>query len=421
MWTSEPGVTWDWAGFGYNVTNNNGAPNGFGRINGAHGQAYMRFDTGGNLYFYNTNTGGTRYTNMELYSNNTVYFNNYATGGNSLRAPIFYDSNNTGYFADPAGRSRLSSMDYGDGGYYLAGGSWGYRHNTPYGYIEFGPANTSHAHIYTDRGNFYFNVNEMYMNGRFVLNENLWINNKYFGSDGAIYGTIFYDSNNSAYYYDGASDNSTRMRGVSNETMAHMALSGQTRSSTQYYQARARITSDQNYWIGSMGWGTVDMNTVADWGSGFIDSWSNPGNQPAGTSHWVGTQAYHYSNGSARYGWQMVGGPIAGLWFRNTWGSFSGWRKIVMYGLNEYSTDLWASILYDSNDSGYYCDPNGTNRFNNVDTNSIYSRDWFRNNNSGQGLYNQSTGMHIYSNNGYIKHAGGGYGYGGVAHYNNYE
>lgn len=32
------------------------------------------------------------------------------------------------------------------------------RHNTSHGYIELGPANTSHAHILTDRSNFYFNT-----------------------------------------------------------------------------------------------------------------------------------------------------------------------------------------------------------------------------------------------------------------------
>ena len=32
---------------------------------------------------------------------------------------------------------------------------------TPYGWIQFGPANTSHAHIYTDRSNFYFNKTDI--------------------------------------------------------------------------------------------------------------------------------------------------------------------------------------------------------------------------------------------------------------------
>ena len=53
-------------------------------------------------------------------------------------------------------------------GYSVAQGSWGLRNTTPSGYIEFGPANTGHAHIYTDRSNFYFNVNTMYQNGHLL-------------------------------------------------------------------------------------------------------------------------------------------------------------------------------------------------------------------------------------------------------------
>ena len=47
-------------------------------------------------------------------------------------------------------------------------GSWT-RNQTPYGYIEFGPANASWAHIYTDRANFYFNKN-LYVNNNLVWN-----------------------------------------------------------------------------------------------------------------------------------------------------------------------------------------------------------------------------------------------------------
>jgi hypothetical protein len=110
MWASEPGVTWDWAGFGYNVTNNGGSPSGFGRLNGSHGQAYMRFSTGGDLYFYNTNTSGTRFSAMDLYASNYIYVHNYLQGGNSLRAPIFFDSNNTGYYVNPDGASYIWTL-----------------------------------------------------------------------------------------------------------------------------------------------------------------------------------------------------------------------------------------------------------------------------------------------------------------------
>jgi hypothetical protein len=101
MWASEPGNTWDWAGFGYNVDNSLNSGGGayyFGRPNTNFGQAYMRFSTAGHTYFYNTDTGGTRRTNMEMYSSGYIYVNNYLQAGNSLRAPIFYDTDTNYYF-----------------------------------------------------------------------------------------------------------------------------------------------------------------------------------------------------------------------------------------------------------------------------------------------------------------------------------
>ena len=142
----------------------------------------------------------------------------------------------------------------------------------------------------------------------------------------------------------------------------------------KYGNSRPNITSDSNYWVGTMGWGRVDMNSVFDYGSGFIDSWSNPGNQPSGTSHWVGTQALHYTNGSNRYGWQMVGGPITNLRFRSTWGGFRSWRTIPV--LDENSTNggaMYAGIYYDSNNTGYYSNPGDTSRMNQIQANTYYS------------------------------------------------
>jgi hypothetical protein len=104
MWCSEPGVTWDWAGFGYNVMNDGGTPGGFGRVNTSFGQAYMRMSTGGDWYFYNTTSGGTRSTTMQLSSGGAVIaFNN-------VQAPIFYDYNNTAYYGDFASTSVMNNV-----------------------------------------------------------------------------------------------------------------------------------------------------------------------------------------------------------------------------------------------------------------------------------------------------------------------
>lgn len=68
----------------------------------------------------------------------------------------------------------------------------GLRHTTSSGYIDFGPANANHAHIYTDRPNFYFNKS-LTVNGSSVVNT----------SD--IRSKIFYDVDNTGYYIHPAS------------------------------------------------------------------------------------------------------------------------------------------------------------------------------------------------------------------------
>ena len=97
------------------------------------------------------------------------------------------------------------------------------------------------------------------------------------------------------------------------------------------YNGREQSTSDTNYWVGTMGYGSTNFDTVFDYGSGFVDSWSNPTNQPSSqTSHWVGMQALHYTNSSARYGWQMLmgAGNNAYLYVRGKWNNAGSWAKV---------------------------------------------------------------------------------------------
>jgi hypothetical protein len=112
-----------------------------------------------------------------------------------------------------------------------------------------------------------------------------------------------------------------------------------------------------------MGWGTEDWNSVFDWGSGFVDSWSNPSNMPpGGAGHHTGIQSLHYTNGSSRYGWQLAGsGSADGLFYRHVWGGgFSSWRTIAQYNVNSATGDFYATVYYDSSNTAYYMDPSGT-------------------------------------------------------------
>jgi hypothetical protein len=351
--------------------------------------------------------------------------NNFVTQPGSFRAPIFYDSNNTGYYVDPSSFSNLNTgvraTDFyardwfrndnsGEGLYNQATAQHWYSDDDDYWNVAGGSsangirfrdeyAGTIRGYVYADSGN---NVGILNQSGSWRMRIVSGDYGLFNGS--SVRAPIFYDSNNTSYYFNGASDNSTRFRGVSNETMAFMGLSGQTRSSKEYYAARPRITSDQNYWTGAMGWGVIDMNTVANWGSGFIDSWGNPANQPAGASHWVGIQSYHYTNGSARYGWQMVGGPIGNLRFRNTWASFSSWRTIPILDVNDNNGGaMFAGIYYDANNTGYYTDPASTSNMNVISNEGQYGRWW-----EPKGVGGDSgNGAHAYR----IFQEGGGWSY----------
>ncbi len=58
---------------------------------------------------------------------------------------------------------------------------------------------------------------------------------------------------------------------------------------------------------------------------------------------------------------------------------------------------IYMPIIYDSNNTGYYVDPASTSNFNVTATNDEYTNGWFRNNVSGNGLYNQAVGAYWYA------------------------
>ena len=371
----------------------------------------------GNSLYLQWYVGGTTYLNGSLQAdiyydrNDTAYYGNFASTSymNDVRANIFYDRNDTAYyFGSSSGDSRFRTTtvtglynyewtrnyNAGQGIYNQATGRHFYSPGSTYWHLD--GASGSGGLIIYDR----YNGSQGSSTGRRGY---LYYDGSGFGllnsaggwgvrlNPGSSYTEIYritymddaranilYDRNNTAYYFNGASLRSTRFEGVSNRTMAHMNLPGHTRNSGELYRSRAQRTSDTNYWTGAMGWGTVDMNVVSTWGSGFIDSWSNPANQPSGTSHWVGTQAFHYRNSNTSgYGWQMVGGPIENLRFRSSWPSWRAWRTIPILDVNSTNGgSMYAGRYYDSNNTGYYVDPASTSELNTV---NLRGRTWFSN------------------------------------------
>jgi hypothetical protein len=266
----------------------------------------------------------------------------------------------------------------------LTSGAWsGIKSQTGSGYIDFGPANSSHAHIYTDRPNFYFNK-QLLVNGSTVWNagndgsgsgldadkldgkhassfalthshpylpssgkavdadklDGLDLHtgtnnhaNKVVRTDGNGYlnvgwintasGNMNYANNISRVYCS----NDGYLRYLSaREFKVLMGLSGRTTYDRRDY------TTDTNYHIGAISHGAESMDTTFHKGDGFTDNWSNPAGQPSGTSHWTGHQSLHYSNGSNAYGYQFVvgAGNPALTYIRGKWGSsgFTSWAKV---------------------------------------------------------------------------------------------
>jgi len=357
----------------------------------AYGWQMVGAHDAGSRWWLRGKWGGTTYPWYEvmLYDRNI--------GGGTFYAGYWYDGNNTGYYIDPNGSSQMSAVYANDwfraqgcAGFYFQSysrGLWSPEcEGNPYGHVAtngggrngWGGYGIFSRYTLMSTGGDNVGMHDSargwvwYMSGGEL---NLY----YAGSDRAsmrshgiyahsdVRAAIYYD-HDTGYYFDG--NGTSNMNRFTDRTKASMG------NTAKYNSPRWDFTGDSNYWVGSMGWGTTDLNSVWNWGSGFFDSWGNPGNQPAGTSHWTGIQTAHYTCGyGCGYGWQMVGGPISGLWFRNVWSSPSGWRKIAMYGLNEYSSDFYATIVYDSNNTGFYSDPNGTSALSRITVDSeIISR-----------------------------------------------
>lgn len=111
---------------------------------------------------------------------------------------------------------------------------------------------------------------------------------------------------------------------------------------------------------------------------------------------------------SAAFGYQYSGGTV-------NWGfsSTSGVVNVYADG-NFYATDSQFLVWHQGNLSNLSQLSNGpgyvVNGQSNVTFTDIYNNGWFRNNNAGQGLYNQSTGNHWYSNGTYWDTGQGGTG-----------
>ena len=239
--------------------------------------------------------------------------------GGDVQAPIFYDLDSTTYYANPASRSNFGSLDLNSGAVWDAttqGTSKGALHLDPGsttdhagGAITFGASDTSngttaHAGIYVrSDGSYgtrmYLSTTDSYATGskttiRLEAAGGLYVDR------GNMYAPIYYDKNDTNYYLDPASDSVLARADINGG--ANYPL--QT-SSSQRYMIQARNTGNST---------------------------------------------------NANYGWWWYMDTDFDMGFH---ADGAGDRLNLTRGGSLSSTlDMRSPIFYDSNNTGYYVDPN---------------------------------------------------------------
>jgi hypothetical protein len=179
---------------------------------------------------------------------------NFVTATGSFRAPIFYDSDNTGYYVDPASTSNLVRLNLNNGAnlglYVETAVADGSTRDAIYLYENSGQATGRQAISWYNGGQGYYKarmwteVGSSYAATQFgidvadnarTLSTRFYISNGEVYANGSFRAPIFYDSNNTAYYTDPASTSVLNGLTVAGGTIAT------TSGSPSYYMARAWV------------------------------------------------------------------------------------------------------------------------------------------------------------------------------------
>jgi hypothetical protein len=202
--------------------------------------------------------------------------------------------------------------------------------------------------------------------------------------------TIFYDSNNTAYYLDPASTSNLVGLTVANTITGSISgNSATTTLATKATRANGDFFIDDNYGNSVVGLYSANRyQGVFAMGNAYKLAADGTG---VGTLYGI---AWSHPN---------AGGVAANLNDHGALILLNGTYAAAISSSIRCATDMRTPIYYDSNNTVYYCDPASTSNLNaitaagNITAAQYYTGGWFRNNGSGNGLYNESTGQHFYS------------------------
>jgi hypothetical protein len=278
-----------------------------------------------------------------------VYVNNSLQAGSSVRAPIFYDSNNTSYYLDPASTSVLNQIQFPPNTAQISGNE-----TSSYGSIAIRGSRNGWRGIHIEGGG---NAPHLMFDGSanggiYFEGGGRWASYYSYAADcwgfgtsatsstynifcprgiysgGRVDGTIFYDSNNTGYYFDGS------------------ATSRWTTSNQDGYH------TFNNYGLGVVGlYASTRFQCVYAMGDAY------KGNAD-GTSL-SGAYGLWWSYPSA-------GGPAATLSSHGLMCIVNGSNVAQLDISTRAIGDMRAPIFYDLDNTAYYTDPAATSVLNTV-------------------------------------------------------
>ena len=276
-----------------------------------------------------------------------------------MRSPIFYDSNDTGYYVDPSSNSRLNQLSIGS-------------------------VNTSYS-LYNN-GNSYFN-------GSVEIDDTLYVSSGY-----SARAPIFYDRDNTGYYIDPAGYSQLKVLGLDGGYVQYGTSVGSpsanfgngrvylyawpTASGSRIMSFKIAISTTWN-WTPGFGFITADISFYFDGTNLYYPETTitsatgqarvNLGiGQPVLANGYVAIPIY-CTNSNPIFA-KLEGAPSFD-WSVVSWGS---WQSVTFPGAATVSIpgnvligdtgsangSFRAPIFYDSNDTGYYLDPASTSNLN---------------------------------------------------------
>ena len=280
-----------------------------------------------------------------LYSSDSVRI---LSSEGALRANVYYDNQDTAYYLNPAGGSRLRNLYVGDSGDdWSDPGGWGTQVRFSNGpHVRFvlharTPGIEAGMYVHTPGSVFIgsytsHDVSMMYAGSRKMQITNSYIyTDVYLEAAGSLRAPIFYDSNDTGYYLD--PNGASNLQSWTADTAARIGR-------PRYWTNRWAIYGGLNdHMTGTNGWGMDHGGWDTAWKGGFSgwDIWGGGTGHPQGGGyiHAQGIVSGQHAaaiDGSTAYGWMMVGAHNATenrYWLRGKWGSStSGWVEMITTG-----------------------------------------------------------------------------------------